>query len=546
LNDSFAEALALHHRGRIRAAAEHYAEALRRNPGHREALHMLGVAQYQLGHYEAALGLIRDALRIRPDPLALSNLGMVQNGLERFDEALQSCDRAIALKPDYAEAFNNRAIALLKLRRFAEALRSCDRAIALKPDCAEALSNRGFVLTQLRRFPEALESCDRAIALRPEYPEALNNRAIALVGSRRHAEALLSYDRAIALRPEYAEAYTNRAVALDELRRFDEAARDHDRAVALAPESAEAHVGRAHSRLVSGDFETGWKENEWRWRKEDTKAFVRHFTQPLWTGAEDLRDKTILLHAEQGLGDTIQFCRYARLVADRGARVILEVPGSLLALMQSLAGPHALIERGQALPEFDLHCPLLSLPLAFGTRLSTIPGETPYLYADPAKVTEWRERLGPRTARRVGLAWSGSTTHTKDRSRSMPLAALLEALPPGLQTHCLQKEIRLEDQACLASTARIFDHCALLCDFADTAALVAQMDLVISVDTSVAHLAAAMGKPTWVLLPCVPDWRWLTRREDSPWYPTVRLFRQPAFDDWDSVVVAVRRALQTV
>jgi tetratricopeptide (TPR) repeat protein len=541
--DTFGTALDLHRRGRIEAAAARYAEVLRDSPGHRDALHMLGVALHQLGQHDQALGFIEAALAIRPDAMALSNLGLVQTALERFDEAVRSCDRAIALAPDCAAAFNNRAAALISLRRYAEALESCDRAIALKPDYAEALSNRGFALTNLRRFAEALDSCERAIALRPDFAEALNNRGVALVDLRRHAEALRSYDRAIGLRPGYADAFGNRAIALAEIERFDEALRDHERAIALAPESAEAHFNLALCRLTNGDFESGWREYEWRWRKDDRRASLRRFAQPLWTGAADPEGRTVLLHAEQGLGDTIQFCRYASLVADRGARVVLEVQGALAGLLRSLAGPHAVIAKGEPLPPFDLHCPLLTLPLAFGTALATIPCRTPYLSADAAKLAQWRERLGPRGGRRVGLAWSGQLLNRNDHRRSIPLALLAEALPPGVEAHSLQKEIRPADQATLAAHGRITDHSARLADFDDTAALVAQMDLVVSVDTSVAHLAAALGKPTWVLLQHVPEWRWLVGRSDSPWYPTARLFRQPDFDDWESVVAAVRQAL---
>jgi len=628
-------------------AAARYSEILRHDPAHCDALHLLGVAHHQAGRHEQALGLIRQALKIGPTPLALCNYGLVLSALKRFDVALQSFDHAIALQPDYAEAFNNRGIPLVALQRLDEAVASYDRAIALQPDYAEAFKNRAITLAALRRFDEALASYDRAIALkpnyaeafynrgialsrldridealtsydraialapdhaeafnnrgnvlrnlnrsddalasydralalkpglaealnnrglllaalerfddavtsydrvlalRPDFAEAFNSRGIALVALKRFDEALASYDRAIALEPDYAEAFNNRGFALDDLRRFGEALKAYDQAIRIKPDYAEAHFNAAFSRLAIGDFEGGWREHEWRWKMNDNKAAARHFRQPLWTGVEDLRGRTILLHAEQGVGDTIQFCRYATLVAARGARVVLEVPRVLMALMRSLPGVVTLVESGQPLPEFDLHCPLLSLPLAFDTRLETIPAPVAYLAADPDKAAQWRERLGPATTGRVGLAWSGNATQKNDHNRSMPLATMLKVLPTGLQAFSLQKDVRPRDRPDLAANPHVADCALLLNDFSDTAALIAQLDLVIAVDTSVAHLAAAMGKPIWALL-CYPaDWRWLTARDDSPWYPTMRLFRQPAFDDWESVVAVVRQRLES-
>ena len=301
---------------------------------------------------------------------------------------------------------------------------------------------------------------------------------------------------------------------------------------------------RRSEQLVSRVGKRGGNElplapsGEWRWKKEDGVKIRRNFKQPLWLGKEDLTDKVILLHAEQGLGDSIQFCRYAKLVKQRGAYVLLEVPTALLGLLDGLEGIDVLIAKGQTLPAFDFHCPLLSLPLAFETDFTNIPCPTPYLAASASKCEAWTKRLGEKTKMRVGLVWSGSTTHKNDHNRSLTLKQLLPYLPDSCEYVSLQKEIRLEDKEFLDSSG-ILQYSEELEDFTDTAALCALMDLVISVDTSVAHLAGAMGKATWVLLPNAPDWRWLLDRDDSPWYPSVKLYRQGIDRQWLPVLERV-------
>ncbi len=435
------------------------------------------------------------------------NRGVALQESARLDEALAAYETAIALKPDLVEAHNNRGNVLAGLNRRDEALASYGRAIVLRPDFAEAHDNRGVTLYELGRYDEALASHERALTLKPDRPAALNNRANALHALKRHDEALASYGRAIALDPDYAEARWNEGLA----------------------------------RLRLGDFRGGWSKYEWGW-KTGHRGMERRFAQPRWTGAEPLAGKTLLLHAEQGLGDAIQFARYAPLAAAAGARIVIEAHPSLAALLSGIPNVNAVVNRGRPLPAFDLHCPLLSLPLAFGTGLDTIPARVPYLDAPEARRARWKARL-PRAERmRVGLVWSGRDR--PDPGRSMALAQLAPLLDlPGVQFVSLQKDVRDSDEAALRARPGLLHLGQALADFADTAAVVEQLDLVISIDTAAAHLAGALGKPVWILLPFLADWRWLLDRDDSPWYPTARLFRQDGPQRWDAVVARVRDAL---
>jgi hypothetical protein len=314
-------------------------------------------------------------------------------------------------------------------------------------------------------------------------------------------------------------------------------------AIAIDPQFADAYWNRALTLLVNGDLAAGFKDYQWRWQTEKFKKIQRPFPKPMWLGDTPIKGKTLLIHAEQGFGDTIQFARYAQLVAQAGGHVIYETEKLLFDLFKSLKGVGTLIRQGDPLPEFDYSCPVMSLPLAFKTELSTIPAESRYLAADADKLAHWSGVLGPKTLPRIGLVWSGSATHQDDHNRSLTLQALLDALPQGYQLVSLQKEVRDWDVPALKDTSRIQHFGEKLTSFSDTAALCELIDLVISVDTSVAHLSAALGQRTWVLLPFVPDWRWMLKRQDSPWYPTMRLYRQAAQRDWSHVLADVARDL---
>jgi tetratricopeptide (TPR) repeat protein len=511
-------------------------------PDYFDALHLIAVINARQRRFDEALASYNRALAVQRNHAGvLCNRGATLHELRRFDEALASYDQALALKPDYFDAVFNRGITLQELNRFEEALASYDRALALQPDQADAFNNRGNALRQLKRFEEALASYDRALALKPDYFDALNNRGVTLHELKRFPEALASYDRALALRPDHFPALTNRGFTLYQLRQLDEARVCYDYALALNPGYVDGHFYKAQLLLLKGDYDAGWREYEWRWLrwKEENRQYIRDFARPLWLGQTAIEGKTILLHAEQGLGDTIQFCRYAPLVAGRGARVLLEVPVQLKDLMASLAGVAEIFAGQDKLPDFDLHCPLLSLPLALRTRVESIPAQVPYFAVPQESLRRWTRAVGPKRNPRIGLVWSGSSGHKGDAIRSISLRSLLPLAGPDAEFVSLQKDVHGDDATALKERSDIVHFGDELNTFADTAAVIANLDLVISVDTGIAHLAGALAKPVWVLLPFLPDFRWLLDREDSPWYPTARLFRQQVPGDWSGVISRV-------
>jgi Flp pilus assembly protein TadD len=427
---------------------------------------------------------------------------------DRLDEARSIAAAVAAAHPRTFHAHHLLAAVAARQGRWEECVAASTTALALQPANAEALANRGAAFRMLGRVDEALADYDRALASAPGSAEVHNNRGVALAALNRHEEAIASYTRALELRPGYDRARFNRAM----------------------------------SRLVSGDLAEGWKDHESRWTGSDMHQGARKLPGRAWDGREDLRGKTLLLYAEQGLGDAIQFARYASLAKQRGARVLLEVHAPLKDLLAGIEGVDRALALGEPLPPFDLHCALMSLPLAFGTRLDSIPADVPYVAAPPAHAARWRERLRDRQGLRVGLAWSGSRTLRNDANRSIALARLARLAAPARTLVSLQKDVREADRAALADLG-VASFADELHDFRDTAALIDSLDVVVSVDTAVAHLAGAMGKPVWVLLPFSPDWRWLLGRDDSPWYPTAELFRQPRIGDWDTVVGRVDAAL---
>lgn len=539
----------LYRLGRMSEALASLDAALNLQPKHPGALLSRGATQFQLQHFEAALQSFDRLLALQPkSAAALYNRGIALFALQRWSEALDSYDRARVLKPDYADAWVNRGLTLQKLQRHEEALASFNQTLVHQPRHVEALNNRGTALQSMNRHAEALASFDQAIALRPDNADALNNRGNTLDALDRPLEGLASIDRALVLRPGFAMAWNNRSVTLRNLNRLDEALESVNRALALQPGYADAYWNRSLILLLRGDLAAGWQDYEARLQVPSPAYKPRIFVPPRWRGDEDLNGKTVLIYAEQGLGDTIQFCRYTALLAERGARVVLEVQRPLRTLLAELAGVDLLLSPGDELPGFEFHSPLLSLPLAFGTDMNSIPAPHSYLAADPARVQAWRSRLDAQThgatSRRIGLVWFGNPTLLQDRHRSIPLELLLPLPAPGLQLCSLQKDLRPGDRELLSAHAEILHFGDELNDFADTAALIECLDLVISVDTAVAHLAGALGKPVWILQRFSPDFRWLLERDDSPWYPSARLFRQPQRGDWSSVISAIAEQLQ--
>lgn len=495
------------------------------------------------GRFAEALAAFDSAIALKPDYAQAHNgRGIVLAHLNRNAEAVGDFDRAITLKSDYAEAHNNRALVLQELGQFEEALTSLDGAIGLQPDNARAYNNRGLVLHSLERDDEALASHDRAIALNGNYAEAHYNRGIVLHELGRLDEALASFDRATALKPDYAAAHNNRGSVLYDLNRLEEALASFDAAIALTGGFAEAAVNKSYCLLCMGRFEEGWRLHEWR-KRTGRPVGDRAFPRPLWSGSEDIAGKTVFVHWEQGFGDTLQFCRYANLLRMRGANVVMSVQEPLHRLM-SHSMPNIRLLKNDAVPAaFDYHCPLMSLPLAFGTTLQNVPDTAPYLFADEERRMTWAPRLRPSAKPRIGVAWSGNAEQKNDSNRSIGLKGLAPVLAIDADWISLQKEVRDIDRALLGNFRQISHYGELLNDFADTAAVIAALDLVITVDTSVAHLAGAMGKPVWIWLANTADWRWLLDRDDCPWYPTARLFRQQAPHAWDGVVARVVAAL---
>jgi tetratricopeptide (TPR) repeat protein len=460
----------------------------------------------------------------------------------RVPQALALLDRAVATAPDAAEIWSNRSVMLVALGRPAEALASCDRALALRPEFADALSNRGGVLVAMGRRAEAAACYARAAALNPSDPAIWANQGRTLLDLDRPAEAVECFRRALALRHGDAELMARLAFAQAQIGRLEDALATTDAALAANPEEPFAHLYRGFVLLTQGRYTEGWPEYDWRWRIPGFTSPARNFPQPQWRG-EPLAGRTILLHAEQGFGDMLQFCRYAPMVAGQGGTVLLEVPASLRPLMQGLAGVSRVLVQGEALPAFDLHCPLMSLPLAFATTPETIPAPTSYLQADPARMAHWAPRLAGGPGPRIGLVWSGNIAANIDPYRSIPFAVVRSLLTDGVTVFALQATVADGDRASLDAEPGVTNLGAEVADWADTAAIVAQLDLVISIDTAVAHLAGAMGVATWTMLKSAADWRWGTEISDSPWYPTMRLFRQSERGDWDGVVARVRAAL---
>ncbi len=545
LGQTLQQALRLHGEGRLREAEKLYARALKAAPDNFDALNLLGALKAQSGQMGEALRLLSSAVKINPRvPDALFNLANVLHALKRDADALDCLDKALALNPSDPQTLLNRASALLSMRRPQDALGNLDAVLASQPRNGAALLNRGVARAELGRHAEALDDFNAAIAIAPFNATTLYNRGNTLLQLGKPVEALADFDRVVSAMPDHRLAWNNRGRALEMLNRHDDAAASFGKAIALDKDYADAHFNLSLTLLALGKLEQGFAEYEWRWKRSGVTDRRRDYRRPLWLGDIPPARKTILLHAEQGLGDTIQFARYAPMLAKSGARVILEVQPELKALLGNLPGIASCHGRGQPLPAYDLQCPLGSLPLALKTTAADVPAPIPYVTADAARIDKWRPVIEALPGKRVALTWAGHARHVNDANRSVALAALEPLLAQdGVSFVSVQQELRANDAEILARHANVTHLGGQFADMADTAAVMALVDLVIAVDTSVAHLAAAMGRPTWVLLPFTPDWRWTLTGEHSPWYPQARLFRQPAIGDWASVVASLRDAL---
>jgi tetratricopeptide (TPR) repeat protein len=511
LREAFEMGVKYHQAGDLRQAEQLYHQVLQEDPHHAGALHLLGVAALQLDRYDLAANYIRSALGYQPRfAEAHYNLGIALQKQGKLDEAAASYQQSVRLKPDYVEAHYNLGLTLQEAGRLDEAMASWREALRLKPDYAEALNNLGFALKEQGRAEEAVVCLQEALRINPDCAEAHNNLGLAFIMQGKFKEAEAPFQEALRIQPDYYSAHWNRALLW----------------------------------LLQGDFKRGWDEHEWRWR--DPKTPPRPFVQALWQG-EALSGRTILLHAEQGLGDTLQFVRYVPQVKARGGIVLVEVQPALVRLLSRCPEIDRVIAQGEPLPPFDVHAPLFSLPrILETTSLERIPAAVPYLEADPGLVEFWRQRLESLPGMRVGIAWQGSPTYRGDRWRSVPLrhfAALAEVR--GVSLISLQKGPGSEQLAQMPGLAvELADLDVTSGAFMDTAAVMKNLDLVITSDTAIPHLAGSLAAPTWMAVPYAPDWRWLLEREDSPWYPTMRLFRQRRPQDWDDVFTRIKAALE--
>jgi len=498
---------------------------------------------HQTGRFPEAEQLYRALLEQIPTHVdAQNNLGHLLEMLNRPAEAVGHYTTAIEIKPDFPEALLNLGNALQTLGRHEEAIGRYQSALRLKPNFAEALLNIGNALQTLERNEEALAHYERALALRPDFAEAHYHLACALEKVERHADAVAHYERAIAIKPDYPQPHNNLGNILRAQNRYAEAIAHFRQACAIKPDFGQAQWNEGAARLAIGDFEAGWQKYEWR---RSLGVVKPRGPQPLWLGGGELEGKTILLFAEQGLGDTLQFVRYAPLLADRGARVVLEVQPELKSLLASLRGVASICARGEALPALDWQTPLLSLPYAMGTTLESIPAENPYLSASPEKLAEWRPLLDRRRQPKIGIKWRANETTGSRKSIPLELLRPLMATP-GITCVALERDVLEGDARLLREVGDLAVPGPRLRDFSDTAAVVSMLDLVISVDTSVAHLAGALGKPLWLPLQFGADFRWLYDRADSPWYPSARLFRQRRTGDWPAVVADLARELTSL
>jgi tetratricopeptide (TPR) repeat protein len=549
--------------------------ALAADPDHADSLHLMGLLSLQAKQYDHAIEWAARTIRIEPRADYISTLGAALQGAGRLEEALKAFDKAISLRPADAEYWKNLGAVLIDLDRPDEALLSLQHALSLRPHYADAANLCGLILYRKDRFAEALEFFDISVGANPNQADALHLRGLVLrklgrleesvadglrsaqldptnadthnnLGSVFHAlgrfqESMAYYDRALAVRPGYFVVLNNKAHLLAELLRFDEALACYEKVLAVTPDDPIALWNIALIDMTIGNFEAGWVGREIRW-KTGLGMTAPNFVQPQWLGDRSIDGKTVLLFADEGIGDCFQFARYVPMMAALGAKVILAVQDPAQPLLSRMPDVAECVPKSTiVLPAFDLHCAMSSLPLAFKTTLDSIPA--PYLPPPPpARTSEWEQRLGSHDRLRVGLVWSGNPDHANDRNRSLPLQMLAGLLDVDARFVSLQKNPRDSDQQLLCGLD-IVDMTDRLSDFEETAALIACLDLVITVDTSVAHLAGGLGCPVWILLPYRPDYRWLLDRADSPWYPTARLFRQDERRDYRWVLDQLRTEL---
>ncbi len=544
--DLFQTALKYHQVGNLSAAERWYHKVLEIEPGQVAALFLLGAINLQTGNLDRASTLLEESIALKPDNAEAHNiLGAVLQKQGKFDEAINSYENALKREPGRAEIYNNLGTVFIELGRADEAVEKYRHAIVLKPDYAEAYYNLANVLKRERKMDEAIKKYRRAIDCNPNYGEAHNNLGVTLKDQGRYDEALVGFQRAISLNPNHAEAHNNCGIVLQEEGRFDEALVAFDKAIAIRGDYAEAHFNRSMLLLLKGRFAEAWSGYE---RRLGTQAYgLKTFQQPKWDGSP-LKGRSIIVHSEQGFGDTIQFVRYLPLIQSKGGNVIFECWPQLIHLLKDSKGINEIVEKsacGESVKGVDFQIPLLSLPGIFNTTLETIPARVPYIVADPKRVEKWNKRLSGNDFFTIGIVWTGNP---ENRNICLKKSCALSAFTrlskiSGVKFYSLQKGPASVETENPPDGMDITNLEKELVNFSETAAVIANLDLVISVDTAVAHIAGALDRAVWTLLPYVPDWRWLVDRDDTPWYPSMRLFRQTNRDDWDGVFKRVEQAL---
>jgi len=530
---------------RLRECAQTFERLIQINPTQVDILQYLALIYDDFSEHEKAISYYEKVIGLVPHHAeAHSNRGNSLSRIGRNSEAVHSYDNAIRYQPNFAEAYFNRANTLNALGDFLGAIESYDQAIAIKPDYFDAYLNLTLPLCALKLFDRALLSTEKALELRPSMPVAHVHHGIILKELGRHEEALMSHTRAIQLKPHYAEAYCNRAVSYTEISKTVEALDDLDRAILINPLLAEAHWNKSLVLIVTGAWVSGWELYEWRFERLVPETIRRYQENPLLPTSKLKQSDVVFIYAEQGLGDTIMFSRFCKMLADTGAKVILEVQNSIQSLLESLDSRISVIPRNKSIPKYDYQLPLMSLPWVLGTTTETIPYSSTYLSISDFYREKWSKRLGFKNNVRIGLACSGNLNHKNDHKRSVPFTMFEPLFHERREIHCVQQEVRASDAVILKQNPEIRVHCEHLDDFSDTAALLEQMDLIITVDTSIAHLAGAMGKPVWILLSYAPDYRWLLDTSDTPWYTSATLFRQGEDRDWASVISNIHDHLQ--
>ena len=501
-----------------------------------KALMLRGISDHRAGRLSKAQSAYEEIVSKDPDNFhALQLLASTYNTQERFGKAAHFFDRALVLCDSNAQVLSNCASNLRSLGQFNLALECLNKALALDPDFAVAHFNRANLFRETGQYSEAIDSYNTAVLLDPNYAEAFNNLGNTLRDLGRLHEALIVYVKALLLRPKHGPAHNNVATTFHSLGDLVEARASYDAGLLEAPGCSDLKFNKSLLLLLSGDYQGGWELYESRLEMDDLKKKLPAFDEPRWDGCEDIIGKRLFIHEEQGLGDLIHFCRYVPALIDKGVEVFLETPKALAPLLKTLHPKVRLVLTGARPPDFDFYCPLMSLPFAAKTTLDTISGAA-YLSSDKARVAQWKARIGESKAAKIGLVWSGNSAHRNDHHRSIELQDLLPILDKSHDWHSLQKEYRPNDIDVMECQTKIIQHQDELSDFADTAALIENLDLVITVDTSVAHLAGSLGKPVWILLPKVPDYRWMLDRSDTPWYRSARLYRQSALGDWTDVL----------